>query len=132
MVIPTFVQQALAGEPIRVFGDGTQSRAFAHVRDVVGVLVRLAVEPAAVGQVINVGNTEEVTILGLAERIRTMTGSASPITFVPYDEAYEHGFEDMHRRVPDLSRVATLIGYTPRLGLDAILAEVIDDFRRRL
>jgi len=132
MVIPNFVQQALVGEPIRVFGDGTQSRAFAHVRDVVDALVRLAVEPDAVGQVINIGNTEEVTILGLAERIRKMTGSASAITLVPYDEAYEHGFEDMPRRVPDLSRVAALIGYTPRLSLDDILAEVIDDVRRRL
>jgi UDP-glucose 4-epimerase len=132
MVVPNFVQQALAGEPIRVFGDGTQSRSFAHVRDVVGALVRLPVEPAAVGQVINIGSTEEITILGLAERIRARIGSASPITFVPYDEAYEYGFEDMPRRVPDLSKVAELIGYTPRLSLDDILADVIDDFRRRL
>jgi UDP-glucose 4-epimerase len=131
MVIPNFVQQALAGEPIRVFGDGTQSRAFAHVGDVVGALVRLAVEPAAVGQVINVGNTEEITFLALAERIRALTHSASPITLVPYDEAYESGFEDMPRRVPDLTRVAALIGYRPRRTLDDILAEVIADIRRR-
>jgi UDP-glucose 4-epimerase len=98
---------------------------------VVGALVRLAVEPAAVGQVINVGNTEEITILALAERIRALTHSASPITLVPYDEAYESGFEDMPRRVPDLTRVAALIGYRPRRTLDDILAEVIADIRRR-
>jgi UDP-glucose 4-epimerase len=131
MVIPNFVQQALAGEPIRVFGDGTQSRAFAHVGDVVGALVQLAIEPAAVGQVINVGNTEEITILGLAERIRVLAASASPITLVPYDEAYESGFEDMPRRVPDLTRVAALIGYKPRRTLDDMLVEVIADIRRR-
>jgi UDP-glucose 4-epimerase len=132
MVIPNFVQQALAGDPIRVFGDGTQSRAFAHVGDVVGALMRLIAEPAAVGQVVNVGNTEEVTILGLAERVRAMTGSRSAVMFVPYDEAYEYGFEDMPRRVPDLSRIAALIGYRPERSLDDILAEVIDDFRQRL
>jgi UDP-glucose 4-epimerase len=131
MVIPNFVQQALAGEPITVFGDGTQSRAFAHVSDVVGALVRLVDEPAAIGQVINIGNTEEVTIGRLAERVRELTGSTSPIRFVPYDEAYESGFEDMPRRVPDLSKVAAMIGYAPKRDLDDILRQVIDHFRRR-
>jgi UDP-glucose 4-epimerase len=131
MVIPNFVQQALAGEPITVFGDGTQSRAFAHVSDVVGALVRLVDEPAAIGQVINIGNTEEVTIGRLAERVRELTGSTSPIRFVPYDEAYESGFEDMPRRVPNLSKVAAMIGYAPKRDLDDILRQVIDHFRRR-
>jgi UDP-glucose 4-epimerase len=131
MVIPNFVRQALAGEPITVFGDGTQSRAFTHVHDVVGALLKLVVEPKAIGQVINIGNTEEVTIHKLAERVRQMTGSSSPIKLVPYDEAYESGFEDMPRRVPDLSKAAKMIGYEPKLGLDDILSQVIDYFRRK-
>src|SRR6478609_1382735 len=104
MVIPNFVRQALAGEPITVFGDGTQSRSFTHVADVVGALLKLVKEPKAVGQVVNIGNTEEVTIQALAERVRELSGSDSPIKLVPYDEAYESGFEDMPRRVPDLSK----------------------------
>ena len=131
MVIPNFVRQALAGEPITVFGDGTQSRAFTHVRDVVGAVVGLIQTPAAVGQVINIGNTEEVTILDLAKRVRELSGSTSAIKLVPYEEAYESGFEDMPRRVPDLTKVRNLIGYEPRHGLDDILVQVIDDFRRR-
>src|SRR5919205_619821 len=105
MVIPNFVRQALAGEAITVFGDGTQSRAFTHVADVVDALLKLVVEPKAIGQVINIGTTEEVTIATLAERVRDLCGSKSPITLIPYEEAYESGFEDMPRRVPDLSRV---------------------------
>jgi len=131
MVIPNFVRQALAGEPITVFGDGTQSRSFTHVADVVGALLKLVAEPAAIGQVINLGNTEEVTINQLAERVRTISGSTSPITLVPYDEAYESGFEDMPRRVPDLSKAAKMIGYAPRHTLDDILTQVIDYFRRK-
>ena len=106
MVIPNFVRQALAGEPITVFGDGTQSRSFTHVADVVGALLKLVVEPKAVGQVFNIGNTQEVTIRRLAERVRELSGSKSPIKLVPYDEAYESGFEDMPRRVPDLTQDA--------------------------
>src|SRR5213592_2265544 len=131
MVIPNFVRQALAGEPITVFGDGQQSRSFTHVSDVVDALLQLVVEPAAVGQVINIGNTEEVTIVALAERVRTRCRSASAIKYVPYDEAYESGFEDMPRRVPDLTRVEGLIGYAPKHQLDEILAQVIDYFRRK-
>jgi len=131
MVIPNFVRQALAGEPITVFGDGTQSRSFSHVADVVGALIRLAAEPGAIGQVVNIGSTEEVTILRLAERVRELSGSASPITLVPYDEAYESGFEDMPRRVPDLSKAQALIGYRPRHSLDDILRQVIDYVRQR-
>ena len=131
MVIPNFVRQALAGEPITVFGDGTQSRSFTHVSDVVGALLRLVTEPRAIGQVINIGNTQEVTIQKLAERIRDLTGSKSTIKFIPYDIAYESGFEDMPRRVPDLSRVKELIGYEPQHALDDILTQVIDYFRRK-
>jgi UDP-glucose 4-epimerase len=131
MVIPNLVGQALAGEPMTVFGDGTQSRSFTHVQDVVGALIQLVNEPSAIGQVINIGNTEEVTIARLAERIRELTGSQSPITLVPYDEAYESGFEDMPRRVPDLSKVTAMIGYKPRQTLEDILVQVIDYFRRK-
>jgi UDP-glucose 4-epimerase len=131
MVIPNFVRQALAGEPITVFGDGTQSRAFTHVSDVVGALLKLVVEPKAIGQVVNIGNTQEVTITGLAERVRELSGSKSPIRFIPYDQAYESGFEDMPRRVPDLTKVNALIGYAPKHTLDDILVQVIDYFRRK-
>jgi UDP-glucose 4-epimerase len=131
MVIPNFVRQALAGEPITVFGDGTQSRAFTHVADVVDALVKLITEPKAVGQVINIGNTEEVTIRGLAERVRALTGSKSTIKLIPYDEAYETGFEDMPRRVPDLTKIGAMIGYRPRHSLDDILRQVIEYFRQK-
>jgi UDP-glucose 4-epimerase len=131
MVIPNFVRQALAGEPITVFGDGTQSRSFTHVADVVGALMKLVAEPKAVGQVVNIGNTEEVTIQRLAERVRELTGSTSSIKLVPYDEAYESGFEDMPRRVPELSKAEKMIGYKPRHTLDDILTQVIDYFRRK-
>jgi UDP-glucose 4-epimerase len=131
MVIPNFVRQALAGEPITVFGDGTQSRSFTHVADVVGALLKLVAEPTAVGQVINLGNTEEVTIRALAERVRTLAGSSSPIKYVPYDEAYESGFEDMARRVPDLTKARAMIGYEPKFRLDDILGQIIEYFQRR-
>ena len=131
MVIPNFVRQALAGETITVFGDGKQSRAFTHVADVVAALLKLVAEPKAIGQVINIGNMQEVTITQLAERVRDLSGSTSVIKHIPYDEAYESGFEDMPRRVPDLSRVKGLIGYEPKHDLDDILVQVIDDFRRK-
>jgi UDP-glucose 4-epimerase len=131
MVIPNFVRQALAGEPITVFGDGTQSRSFTHVRDVVGALIKLTNEPAAIGQVINIGNTQEVTITALAERVRTLARSSSAIRYIPYDQAYESGFEDMPRRVPDLAKISAMIGYKAQHDLDSILEEVIDYFRRK-
>ena len=131
MVIPNFVRQALAGEPITVFGDGTQSRAFTHVCDVVDGLLRLVAEPQAIGQVINIGTTQETTIGSLAQRIRDLSGSESIIRYVPYDEAYESGFEDMPRRVPDLGRINSLIGYKPKHSLDDILVQVIDYFRQK-
>ena len=129
MVIPNFVKQALLGHPITVFGEGGQSRCFTYVSDVVGVLVRLAEEPRAVGQVLNVGNDhEEVTILDLAQRVKARTGSKSEIVRVPYDQAYEEGFEDMPRRVPDLTRLRALTGYEPKVHLDEILDKVIEYF----
>jgi nucleoside-diphosphate-sugar epimerase len=131
MVIPNFVRQALAGEPITVFGDGRQSRSFTHVADVVGALLKLVDEPKAIGQVINLGNIEEVTIQRLAERVRELAGSTSSIKLVPYDEAYESGFEDMPRRVPDLTKAEAMIGYKPRHSLDDILVQVIEYFRRK-
>jgi UDP-glucose 4-epimerase len=131
MVIPNFVRQALAGEPITVFGDGTQSRSFTHVADVVDALIKLVAEPAAIGQVINIGNTQEVTIRDLAERVRRQVQSSSPIKYVPYDEAYESGFEDMPRRVPDLTKIRAMIGYEPQYGLDDILEQVVEYFRRK-
>lgn len=131
MVVPTFVQQALAGEPITVFGDGEQTRCFTYVSDVVSALVSLPRKPEAVGAVFNVGSTQEVTIRHLAERVRALTGSSSSIVNVPYDEAYEEGFEDMPRRVPDIGRIAALIGYQPRVDLDETLRLVIEFYRAR-
>ena len=125
MVVPTFVRQALAGEPITVFGDGSQSRSFTYVGDVVGALQKLMIESRAIGEVFNIGNTEEVTILELARRVKAITGSASPIVTIPYDQAYEAGFEDMPRRVPDLSKIEQLIGYHPAVGLDEIITRVV-------
>jgi len=130
MVIPTFVRQALAGQPITVFGDGTQSRSFTYVGDVVGALMKLVREPRAVGQVFNIGNPEEVSIRALAERVKAMTASGSEIRLIPYDEAYESGFEDMPRRVPDLAKIRALIGYEPTVGLEDILRSVIDHMRK--
>ena len=131
MVIPNFVRQALAGEPITVFGDGTQSRSFTHVADVVDALLKLVTEPKAIGEVINLGNTQEVTIMQLAERVRELSGSSSIIKCIPYEEAYESGFEDMPRRVPALQKAEGLIGYAPKHGLDDILVQVIDYFRKK-
>ena len=125
MVLPTFVQQALTCKPITVFGDGSQSRSFTYVGDVVNALMRLAQEPRAVGEVVNIGNVGEVSILELALKVKGMTDSDAPITLVPYAEAYEAGFEDMPRRVPDLSKIKALIGYAPTMSLDQIIASVI-------
>jgi UDP-glucose 4-epimerase len=131
MVIPNFVRQALTGEPITVFGDGTQSRSFTYVGDVVRAMVALINEPGAVGQVFNIGNGVEITIGELAARVKAMTGSSSEIVRVPYDQAYEAGFEDMPRRVPDISKVRALVGYEPTVELDEMLAHVIEYFRQQ-
>jgi len=131
MVIPTFVRQALAGRPITVYGDGTQTRSFTYVGDVVAALARLAVEPRAVGRVFNIGNGHEISIRELAERVKALAGSSSQIVTIPYEQAYEEGFEDMPRRVPDITRLHELIGYEPRVQLDEILERVIEYFQKR-
>jgi len=131
MVIPTFVRQALAGQAITVFGDGTQRRSFTYVGDVVDGLIGLMNEPRAVGQVFNIGNGEEISMRALAEKIKAMTGSASEIVTIPYDQAYEAGFEDMPRRVPDITKIRGLVGYEPKVQLDEILTRVIDYVRTR-
>ena len=130
MVIPSFVRQALAGQPITVFGDGTQSRSFTYVGDVVRAMVALINEPRAVGQVFNLGNGREISINDLAEKVKALAGSDSPVVRIPYEQAYESGFEDMPRRVPDISKVAALIGYRPTVELDEILERVIESFRQ--
>ncbi|HVH58530.1 MAG TPA: NAD-dependent epimerase/dehydratase family protein, partial [Vicinamibacterales bacterium] len=131
MVLPTFVRQALADQPITVFGDGTQSRSFTYVGDVVRGLVALVDEPRAVGQVFNIGNTNEITIGDLADKVKRLTGSASEIVRIPYDEAYEFGFEDMPRRVPDITKIRQLVGYEPTVELDEILSRVVEYFRQQ-
>jgi UDP-glucose 4-epimerase len=131
MVIPNFVRQAMAGQPITVFGDGSQTRSFTHVADVVEALIRLVEEPRAVGQVFNVGNNREISIRQLAELVRDLASSSSPIVDVPYEQAYETGFEDMPRRVPDISKIRDLVGWEPRIGLEETLRSVIDYFRSK-
>jgi nucleoside-diphosphate-sugar epimerase len=125
MVIPRFVEQALRGEPLSVFGDGSQTRCFCYVEDVVDALIGLIEHPEAGGTVVNIGRPEEISIRSLARRIIELSGSTSPIQFVPYEQAYGNGFEDMARRVPDISRARALIGFSPRTGLDEILRTVI-------
>jgi UDP-glucose 4-epimerase len=132
MVIPNFVRQALMGAPITVFGDGSQTRCFCHVRDVVPALVQLLTRPAAHGKVFNVGSSDEISIRALAERVIARTGSSSRIEFIPYGQAYAPGFEDMHRRVPNLSRVSQLIGFRPSRTLDDILDDVIAGCRAEI
>ena len=129
MVVPNFVRQALAGQPITVFGDGTQSRSFTYVGDVVRAVVALINEPRAIGQVFNIGNGKEISIRALALRIKELTGSRSQVVFIPYDQAYEAGFEDMPRRVPDISKIRALIGYEPTVELDEILTRVVESMQ---
>lgn len=125
MVIPRFVRQALNGEPITVYGDGTQSRCFCDVRDVVQAIIGLAQHPRACGQVFNIGSTEEVCVRVLAERVQSLTHSTAPIVLVPYADAYAPGFEDMQRRVPDIRRLQTTLGWRPTRTLDEILRTVM-------
>jgi UDP-glucose 4-epimerase len=125
MVVPRFARQALTGEAVTVFGDGNQRRCFCHVKDVVRALADLMERQDLFGEVFNVGSTEEVTIMELAERVRNICGSTSEIVTIPYDEAYEEGFEDMLRRVPDTSKLERAIGWRPVRDLDGILADVI-------
>jgi len=132
MVVPTFVRQGLAGRDITVFGDGEQLRCFLHVDDAVWALRALMASPASVGEVVNVGGTEEISIRELAEQVQQATGATSNIVYVPYAEAYEEGFEDMRRRVPDISKLHRITGFYPQRALDAILRDVIDFERSRL
>jgi len=129
MVIPRFVQQAIDGGPITVYGDGTQSRCFCDVSDVVGALIDLSGERAAVGEIFNIGSDEEITISALAERVRALSGQDREIRNIAYEVAYGPGFEDMQRRVPDLSKIHALTGYRPTVKLDEILMRVFDHLR---
>jgi len=131
MVLPNFAAQALRGDPITVYGTGLQSRCFGHVRDAVAAVIKLLETPAAVGEVFNIGGAEEVTILQLAERVRAAAGSDSEIVFVPYSEAYAEGFEDMQRRVPDVSKLERTIGFRPSTPLATIIEDVVADQRVR-
>ena len=132
MVVPRFVGQALRGEPLTVYGDGAQSRCFCDARDVIVALQGLAVHEQAPGRVFNIGSTEEVTILDLARRVIELTGSKSEVRFLPFDEAYAPGFEDMQRRVPDVTRIHQLLGWRPTRNLNAILTSIIQHERQGL
>jgi UDP-glucose 4-epimerase len=126
MVVPTFVNAALAGRPLMVFGDGTQTRCFCHVDDVVCALVKLmALGEPAYGEVFNIGSQEEVSILSLADRVRALTDSGSEIEVIPYDQAYEQGFEDMPRRYPDIDKIRAAVGWEPTHSLEDILRDVV-------
>jgi UDP-glucose 4-epimerase len=127
MVVPRFVGQALRHQPLTIFGEGTQTRCFCHVSDVVGGLVALSEHPEAFGKVFNLGGTEEISIGDLAERIIELAGSDSEVEYIPYDAAYEEGFEDMVRRVPNVDRARQLVGFEPSVGLDDIIRSVIED-----
>lgn len=129
MVIPSFIRMAMANEPLTVYGDGTQTRCFCHVRDVVGAFVRLADDPRAVGEVFNVGNPEETTINDLAARVIALTGSSSRITYVPHSVAYGEEFQEIQRRVPHIAKIQKAIGFAPSARLDEILSEIIAGMR---
>src|SRR6202162_4435865 len=131
MVLPNFVSQALEGEPITVYGTGQQSRCFCDVRDSVEAMLRLVSTDAAVGEVVNVGNDEEVTIEGLAQMVKERTKSSSPIEYIPYDQAYEPGFEDMLRRVPCVDKLHALTGFRPRTSLNEIIDRVSAFFQQK-
>jgi len=129
MVLPTFVDQALRGDPITVYGTGEQKRCFCHVSDSIRAVQGLMDDERAVGEVFNIGHEEEITIRGLAERVKERTGSDSPIHLIPYDEAYESGFEDMIRRQPDTTKIGKLLNWAPTHGIDAIIDSVVAHFR---
>lgn len=132
MVVPTFAAQALREEPITVYGSGDQSRCFGHVNDAVEALLRLMSTSSAIGEVFNVGSTQEVSVRELAEQVRTAAGSRSDIVLIPYSEAYAVGFEDMMRRVPDVSKLERVTGFRPSTSLEVIIRDVVDDQRARL
>jgi UDP-glucose 4-epimerase len=132
MVVPTLVRQALGNDPVTVYGDGSQTRCFTYVGDVVDILVRLSDTPAAVGQIVNIGRPDEISIRDLADLIITLTGSTSTVTFVPYEQAYGSGYQDMRRRVPDVTRLRALVGTTPQTDTTTILTRVIEFQRQQM
>jgi len=129
MVIPRFVKHAMLDQPIPVYGDGSQSRCFTYIGDVIKAMLALIDHPDAVGQIFNIGSTEEITIQELAEKIIELTNSKSTILHISYEEAYEKGFEDMKRRVPDISKINNLIGWQPKVGIDELLTKIIEYHR---
>ena len=129
MVLPNFVQSALLGKPITVFGEGTQSRSFTHVKDVVEAVIKLMDEPKAEGDIFNVGNDHEISINELAQKVKEMAGSDSEIEHIPYEKAYGPGFEDMERRCPNIKKLKDLIGFKPGYDLETIIQSVIDYFK---
>ncbi len=131
MVLPRFIEAALAGSPVRVYGDGEQTRCFCHVTDVVDALLRLMAAPHAAGEVFNLGSDEEISINALARRVISLGGSASPIEHVPYEIAYGRSFDDLRRRVPNLDKIRAAIGFAPRFSLDQIIKSVIDEYTRK-
>ncbi|MGH9733672.1 MAG: GDP-mannose 4,6-dehydratase [Candidatus Acidiferrales bacterium] len=131
MVLPSFVRQALDGAPITVFGTGKQSRCFCDVRDTVEAVLRLVATESAIGEVVNIGTDQEISIEDLAHRVKQRTSSSSPVHYIPYDQAYEHGFEDMHRRVPSLEKLERLVSFRPATGLDEIIDRVVAFFQRK-
>jgi UDP-glucose 4-epimerase len=129
MVLPRFVKQAMTNQPVTIYGNGKQTRCFLHVKDAVWAMMKLMQEPAAIGEVFNVGSQEEISVEDLAKRIIEIIGSKSELVYIPYDQAYEEGFEDMQRRVPDITKIANLIGFKPTYTLDNIIHDVIDYFK---
>jgi len=132
MVVPRFVTAALAGDPIRVYSDGQQTRSFMDVEDAVEAIIRLMEEPSCVGQVFNVGSGEKTTILRLAEMVKRLTGSRSAIEFIPYEQAYDEGFEDMRYRVPDIAKLKAAIGFAPRYGIEEILSRTVEYLKKEI
>jgi UDP-glucose 4-epimerase len=130
MVVPSFVQQALLGHPITVYGDGEQTRCFTYVDDVVSALVELMEHPQAVGEVFNVGNSEEISINDLALLVKKLVGGDSEIIHIPYEEAFEKGFEDMQRRVPDIAKINKLIGFNPNISLEESIKKIVEYYRK--
>jgi UDP-glucose 4-epimerase len=131
MVVPRFVQWAMNGEPIQVYGDGNQQRCFGNVFDVIDAINRLMETPDAVGQVFNIGATDEISVMGLAQRVKAITGSQSEIVCVPYEQAYDIGFEDMRRRIPDVAKIKAYTGWQPTTPLDETIRQMIAYYESR-
>jgi len=129
MVVPTFVQQALLGHPLTVYGSGEQTRCFANVKDIVWAIAQLAETPGAVGEIYNIGTTELISIMELAEKVKDLCNSNSEIIKVSYDDAYEAGFEDMQQRMPDISKIEKAIGFKPKIKLEKTIQEIIEYFK---